>query len=115
MESPFLEELSALLRDTEALLAHPEPQTGAWEDYRRTREAAFLRLETADAWNTASVEERARLRELIEAILQRDRLLVQRLEEYLSICRQGLSRVPKTQQALRGYFPRERGSLQRRA
>lgn len=115
METPFLEELSALLRETEVLLAHPEPQTEAWEDYRRTREAAFVRLEAADAWNTTSVEERARLRELIEAILQRDRLLVQRLEEYLSLCQQSLSRVPKTQQALRGYFPRERGALQRQA
>jgi hypothetical protein len=115
MDSPFLEDLAALLRETEVLLTHPEPQTDAWEDYRRTREAAFLRLEAADAWNTTSVEERAKLRELIEAILQRDQLLVQRLEEYLSVCRDGLSRVPKTQQALKGYFPRERGSLQRQA
>ena len=115
MESPFLNELSALLRETEELLAHPEPQTETWEDYRRAREAAFARLEAAGAWNTGTVEERARLRELIEAILQRDRLLVQRLEECLSFCRKGLSSVPKTQQALRGYFPRARGRLQRRA
>src|SRR5262249_49968080 len=114
METPFLDELTTLLRETEDLLAHPEPGVEAWEEYRRTREAAFLRLEAADAWNTTSVEERARLRELIEAILQRDRLLVQRLEVYLSFYRASLSRLPKTQQALRGYFPHARGSLQRR-
>jgi hypothetical protein len=115
MDSPFLKELSDLLCETEKMLADPEPESAAWEDYGRMREETFRLLKTEDPSKTEDSGERARLRELIEAILERDRLLMQRLERYLAGCRKELSAVPKTHQALRGYFPPRPGSLQRQA
>jgi hypothetical protein len=113
MDGAFLNELSDLLRETENLLAGPEPErkcgrlTGAGASGRSSSCRAKRRL-AADHGG-----ERARLRELIEAILERDRLLMVRLELYLARCRKGLSTVPKVQQALRGYFPPQPGALQR--
>jgi hypothetical protein len=101
------------LRETENLLAGPEPETEVWEAYGRRRERAFEQLQSETGLAADHGGERARLRELIEAILERDRLLMVRLELYLARCRKGLSTVPKVQQALRGYFPPQPGALQR--
>jgi hypothetical protein len=113
MDGAFLNELSDLLHETENLLASPEPESQTWEDYGRRRQQAFERLESETAVAADDNGERARLRELIEAILERDRLLMLRLELYLARCRRGLSTLPRTQQALRGYFPPQPGALQR--
>jgi hypothetical protein len=113
MDSGFLNELTDLLHETENLLASPEPETQMWEDYGRRRQQAFDRMQSEAALAADDGGERARLRELIEAILERDRLLMLRLELYLARCRRGLSSVPKAQQALKGYFPPQPGALQR--
>jgi hypothetical protein len=54
------------------------------------------------------------MKELINAVLERDRLLMQKVEECLSCCREGLSTVPKARQALSGYLPPRRPSLVQR-
>jgi len=113
MDNTFLNELTDLLHETENLLAGPEPETQTWEDYGRRRQQAFERLESETPVAADGTGERARVRELIEAILERDRLLMLRLELYLARCRRGLAAVPKTQQALKGYFPAQAGALQR--
>jgi hypothetical protein len=115
MDALFLKEFSDLLQESENLLAISEPDTAAWEAYARTRELTFARLQTAEEGSAGAGGERAQLRELIETILERDRLLMQRLEECLARCREGLSALPKRQQALRGYFPARVSSLQRQA
>ncbi|HEY2990950.1 MAG TPA: hypothetical protein VGL11_24775 [Candidatus Binatia bacterium] len=113
MENPFLQELSALLQETEKLLACPEPDTAAWEDYRRMRRETFARLESAGSTADGTGEPRL-MKELINAVLERDRLLMQKVEECLSCCREGLSTVPKARQALSGYLPPRRPSLVQR-
>jgi hypothetical protein len=106
MDHPFLQELSALLQETEKLLASAEPDAEAWESYARMREETFARLESAGSLGSDSVKgERAALGELINAVLERDRLLVQKLEACISLCRKGLSSVPRARQAINGYLP----------
>lgn len=105
MDNPFLSELSALLQETEKLLAGPQPDAEAWEGYSRMREEAFARLEAAGASHGEHESERAQVRELIHAVLERDRLLMQKLEECISCCRDGLLAVPKARRALVGYLP----------
>jgi hypothetical protein len=104
MDLPFLQELTALLQETDKLLACRELDTAAMEGYSRMRRNAFGRLEAAGSLESADQSERAGLRELINAVLERDRLLMQKLEESLAVCREGLSAVPKARQALRGYL-----------
>jgi len=104
MDLPFLQELSALLQETEKLLARAELDAEAWEGYSRMRQNAFARLEAAGSLESAGQSERAGLRELMNAVLERDRLLMQRVEEGLAVCRAGLAAVPKARQALRGYL-----------
>jgi len=104
MDLPFLRELTALLQETDKLLASAEPDAEALEGYRHRRQNAFARLEAAGSLESAGQSERAGLRELINAVLERDRLLMQKLDECLAVCREGLSAVPKARQALRGYL-----------
>jgi hypothetical protein len=103
MDLPFLRELSALLQETEKLLACSEPDAAAWEDYSRMRQNTFARLEAAGPLENAGEDERSGLRDLINAVLERDRLLMHKVEEGLAVCRVGLSSVPKVRQALKGY------------
>jgi hypothetical protein len=104
MDLPFLQELSALLQETEKLLARAELDAEAWEGYSRLRQKAFARLEAAGSLESAGESERAGIRELINAVLERDRLLMQKIEEGLAVCREGLAAVPKARQAIRGYL-----------
>jgi hypothetical protein len=104
MDLPFLQELTALLQETEKLLTSAEPDAEALERYSRMRQNAFARLEAAGSLESAGQSDRAGLRELINAVLERDRLLMQKLEEGLALCRKELSAVPKARQALRGYL-----------
>ena len=105
MDNYFLNELTALLQETEKLLASPEPDTAAWKNYNLMRQATFARLEAAASLDGDLKGERAALGELIHAVLERDRLLVQKIEECISCCRDGLSAVPKVRRALSGYLP----------
>jgi hypothetical protein len=116
MDHPFLKELSALLEETEKLLACPEPEAEAWEGYNRMRQTAFARLEAAGSLESRGENERRALRELIQAVLERDRLLVQKIEECIFCCRKGLSSVPGARKALNGYLPSRPSSfLERQA
>ncbi len=113
MNHPILEELAALLQETELLLASPEPAAAAWENYSRMRQETFARLETGGLDGDLK-EERAALKEMMTAVLERDRLLMQMVEGYLASCRQGLSALPQARRALSGYLPpRPSSSLQR--
>lgn len=105
MEHPFLQELTGLLRETEELLASADPDTERLEEYGRAREAKFARMNAAGASIALQESERAALANLIRKVLERDRLLMQRLEEYLAHCRAGLSGVRKAGNALNGYHP----------
>jgi len=104
MELPFLRELTVLLQETDKLLASAEPDIEAWEGYSRMRQSAFARLEAAGSLENAQEGDRAGLRELINAVLERDRLVMQKVEEGLGLCRKELATVPKARQALRGYL-----------
>jgi hypothetical protein len=116
MDLPFLQELTALLQETEKLLALPELGAEALEGYSCMRQSAFARLEAAGSLESAQEGERAGIRELIKAVLERDRLLMHKLEEGLAVCREGLSAVPKARQALRGYLsPRPLQLVRRQA
>ncbi len=59
--------------------------------------------------------EQAELRELIAAVLERDRRLMQKLEECIACCRKGLAAVPQARRALNGYRPARISSLRRGA
>jgi hypothetical protein len=105
MDDHFIKELSALLEETDKLLASAEPDAEAWEGYNRMRQDAFARLEAAESLEARGESERRALRELIQAVLERDRLLVQKIEECIFCCRKGLSSVPGARKALNGYLP----------
>ena len=105
MDVPFLCELSALLQETDKLLACAEPDAEILEGYSRMRQKTFARLEAAGSLESAGQDGRAGLRDLINAVLERDRLLMQKVEEGLAVCREGLSAVSKARQALNGYRP----------
>jgi hypothetical protein len=112
MDHPFLKELTALLQETERLLACSEPDTEAWEGYGRVRQETFARIQAAGA----AAGDRAAIEKLVRTVLERDRLLIQKLEEGLSRCRTELSAVAQGRQALRGYLPpRPSTFLQRNA
>jgi hypothetical protein len=116
MDHPFLQELSALLQETEKLLASTEPDAEAWEGYNRIRQTTFARLEAAGSLEAGVESDRRALRELIQAVLERDRLLVQKIEECIFCCRKGLSSVPGARKALNGYLPSRPSSfLERQA
>jgi hypothetical protein len=101
---PFLRELTALLQETDKLLAEAEFDAEAVEGYSHRRQNVFAHLEAAGSLGSVDQSERVGLRELINAVLERDRLLMQKLEESLAVCREGLAAVPKARQALRGYL-----------
>lgn len=105
MDNVFLRELSALLRETEKLLACPEPDAEAWEGYGRIRQEAFARLQATGAADAGQAGDRAAIENLVRTVLERDRLLMQKLEEGLSRCREGFAAVAQGRQALRGYLP----------
>jgi hypothetical protein len=105
MDHPYLEELSVLLQETEVLLAAAEPDAAAWENYSRMRQETFAHLEAASSIDGDLKAERAALRELINAVLERDRLLMQKVEGSLASCRRGLSDLPRARRALTGYLP----------
>ena len=114
MDNYFLNELTALLQETEKLLASPAPDAEDWEGYSRLRQETFARLESAESLAPEATGEQAALREIINAVLERDRLLMQKLEECLSCCRKGLSSVPRARQALSGYLPSRPSSFLQR-
>ena len=114
MDNPFVKQFSALLQETEKLLGCAEPGADAWEGYGRMRQETFTRLQAADFLGADSEGERAALRELANAVLERDRLLMQKLEESISFCRKALSDVDQGRQALRGYLPARRSSFLQR-
>jgi hypothetical protein len=103
MNLPFLQELTALLQETDRILAG-DHDAEALQRYSRMRQNAFARLEAAGSMEGAQPGDRAGIKELINAVLERDRLLMQKLEEGLAVCRAGLSAVPKARQAFRGYL-----------
>jgi len=105
MDNVFLRELSALLRETEKLLACPAPDAEAWEGYGRNRREAFARLQAAGTLVTDEAAERAAVEKLVRTVLERDRLLMQKLEEGMFRCRKELSGAAQGRQALRGYLP----------
>jgi hypothetical protein len=105
MDNVFLQELSALLRETEKLLACPEPDTEAWASYGRNRREAFARLQATGTLVTDEAAERAAVEKLVRTVLERDRLLMEKLEEGLARCRTELSGVAEGRRALRGYLP----------
>ena len=116
MDDLFLNELTDLLRETDKLLASADPDTEALTDYSCAREETFARVQAAGFLAADAEGERAALAELINAVLERDRLLMNKLEECLSCCRKELSAVPKARRALNGYLsPRPSPFLQRRA
>ena len=116
MHRAFLKDLTALLQETEKLLACPQPDTEAWEDYSRIRQKTFARLQAAGTLVTDEAAERAAVEKLVRTVLERDRLLMQKLEEGMFRCRTELSGVAQGRQALRGYLPpRPPTFLQRQA
>jgi hypothetical protein len=114
MDHLFFKELSALLRETEKLMACSAPDAEAWEGYGRLREKAFHRLQQFGSLPAEKQSERAKLAELIKIVIERDRLLMQKLEECLACCREGLSTVPKARRALNGYLPLRSSSFVQR-
>lgn len=109
MSNPILAALTALLQETEILLACPEPDTDTWERYQHRRQEIFSHLQ--DVFQQGAPPEDAALRTLLTQVLAQDQILLHDLAIHRARCREELAVVATARQALRGYTPSLQGHL----
>ena len=103
MDTALVQELEELLNETRELLAWPDSEVEAWEEYGEKREAIFARLKGMDFQGVG--EKRALVCNLIEEILQQDTVVLERTRARLACLREELSLLAIERRALRSYAP----------
>ncbi|MGE0826613.1 MAG: hypothetical protein AB7G75_25030 [Candidatus Binatia bacterium] len=103
MTNQILTELTVLLQDTVALLDCSEPDTETWEQYNLRRQRIFTNLQALFA--TEEKAEAAPVQELLQSVIEKDRLLMQKLVVHRTRCCQDLAAVAKARQALKDFPP----------
>ena len=93
MPDSFAEALSVLLADSQALLDSQEPSFASWEDYRERRDELFSHCKRLSSPIAENVGEAAALRNLMISILEKDRLLVQKIQREMSSIRRDMDAV----------------------
>ena len=103
MQGLFAEALSVLLADSQALLDSPEPSFSSWEDYKDRRNELFDRLQRLSSPIAGNAGETAMLRNLMMSLLEKDRLLVQKIQRMMSSIRRDMEAVAEQRRLVKTY------------
>jgi hypothetical protein len=95
-------QLADLVSQTRELLACPDPNVEAWQEYSRRREAIFARLGEMD-FEGSEGEEAEEVQDLLQEILQQDATVIEKLKTRLSSLQEDLTALAKARRGLRGY------------
>ncbi|MBI3302269.1 MAG: flagellar protein FliT [Deltaproteobacteria bacterium] len=103
MTTAWAHELEQLLQETRALLARPEIDTAAWEEYGTRRAAIFARLRGTDC--PGEGQDATLVSGLIHEILRHDTLVAEQAQARLTRLRAEIGALVTSRRALRSYAP----------